>query len=89
MSLGARPRDVVSLVLRQGAWLVAAGSIIGLAGAFAGASVLSSLFYRVSPADPAALAASIAAIVLLALAATHFPARRAARLDPMTVLRRE
>ncbi|MBZ5586777.1 MAG: FtsX-like permease family protein, partial [Acidobacteriia bacterium] len=89
MSLGARPRNVLALVLRQAAWLVAAGSAIGLAMAFAGASVVSSLLFQVSPADPAALTGSFLAVALLALAAAHFPARRAVRLDPMTVLRRE
>ncbi len=89
MSLGAKPSHVLALVLRQAAWLVIAGSAIGLAGAFAAASVVSSVLYQVSPADPIALAVSLAMVALLALAASPFPARRAVRLDPMTVLRRE
>jgi putative ABC transport system permease protein len=89
MSLGARPRDVLTLVLKQAAWLVAAGSMIGLLAAFLGAKVASELLYRVSPADPTAILASLLAIAALTFAAAHFPARRAVRLDPMTVLRRE
>jgi ABC-type antimicrobial peptide transport system permease subunit len=89
MSLGARPRDVLILVLRQAAWLVAAGSTLGLAAAFLGARVASGLLYQVSPADPAAIVASLLTITALTFAAAHFPARRAVRLDPMTVLRRE
>jgi predicted permease len=89
MSLGARPRDVLMLVLKQAAWLVTAGSTIGLAAAFLGAKVASRLLYQVSPADPAAILASLLAIAALTFAAAHFPARRAVRLDPMTVLRRE
>jgi ABC-type antimicrobial peptide transport system permease subunit len=89
MSLGARPRDVLTLVLKQTAWLVAAGSTIGLLAAFLGAKVASELLYKVSPADPAAILGSLLAIAALTFAAAHFPARRAVRLDPMTVLRRE
>jgi putative ABC transport system permease protein len=89
MSLGARPRDVLLLVLKQAAWLVAAGSTIGLAVAFLGARVASGLLYQVSPADPTAILASLLMIAALTFAAAHFPARRAVRLDPMTVLRRE
>jgi putative ABC transport system permease protein len=89
MSLGARPRDVLLLVVKQAAWLVAAGSTIGLAVAFLGAKVASGLLYQVSPADPAAILASLLMIAALTFAAAHFPARRAVRLDPMTVLRRE
>jgi ABC-type antimicrobial peptide transport system permease subunit len=89
MSLGARPRDVLMLVLKQAAWLVAAGATIGLAAAFLGAKVASKLLYQVSPADPTAILASLLAIAALTFAAAHFPARRAVRLDPMTVLRRE
>jgi putative ABC transport system permease protein len=89
MSLGARPRDVLTLVLKEAAWLVAAGSTIGLVVAFLGAKVASRLLYQVSPADPTAILASLLAIAALTFAAAHFPARRAVRLDPMTVLRRE
>jgi predicted permease len=89
MSLGARPRDVLMLVLKQAAWLVAAGATIGLAVAFLGAKVASKLLYQVSPADPTAILASLLAIAALTFAAAHFPARRAVRLDPMTVLRKE
>ncbi len=89
MSLGARPRDVLALVLKQAAWLVAAGSAIGLAVAYAGAAKAPELLYHVSPADPAAIGASLLAVAALAFAAAHFPARRAIRLDPMTVLRKE
>ena len=59
MSLGARPRDVLALVLKQAAWLVAAGSTIGLLAAFLGAKVASSLLYQVSPADPTAILGSL------------------------------
>jgi ABC-type antimicrobial peptide transport system permease subunit len=80
---------VLTLVLKQAAWLVAAGSTIGLLAAFLGAKVASELLYKVSPADPAAILGSLLAIAALTFAAAHFPARRAVRLDPMTVLRRE
>ena len=75
-------------MVKQAAWLVAAGSTIGLAVAFLGAKVASGMLYQVSPADPAAILASLLMIAALTFAAAHFPARRAVRLDPMTVLRR-
>ena len=68
---------------------MAAGSTIGLLAAFLAAKLASELLYQVSPADPAAILASLLAIAALTFAAAHFPARRAVRLDPMTVLRRE
>ena len=89
MALGARPSDVLKLVLRQSTLLVGVGASIGLAAAFFAARVVSSLLYRVSPADPVALLAAITAVVAVALLAAHVPARRAIRFDPMAVLRKE
>ena len=82
MSLGARPRDVLLLVVKQAAWLVAAGSTIGLAVAFLGAKVASGMLYQVSPADPAAILASLLMIAALTFAAAHFPARRRCAWTP-------
>ena len=89
MALGARPVDVVRLVLRQSLALVAVGITIGLAAAFAAARLVSALLYRVSPADPAALAAGVAVVIVVTLAAAHLPTRRAMAVDPMTALRNE
>jgi predicted permease len=89
VALGARTGQVMRSVLRSGMALVGAGMLLGLLGALAGARSLSSLLFGVDPADP--LVYGLVALLLLgtALAATWVPARRAARVDPMTSLRNE
>jgi predicted permease len=89
MAMGARPADVLRLVLRQGLSMVAIGAAIGMAVAVAVARVVSAVLYRVSPADPLALIESVLAIAAVTFLAIQMPARRAIRTDPMTVLRRE
>lgn len=89
MALGAQARDVVGMFLRQGLILVAMGLALGTAGALAATRVLASLLYGVKPTDPATLVAVAAFFTAVALAACYLPARRAARLDPMTTLRCE
>jgi putative ABC transport system permease protein len=77
------------MVLVGGAGLIAWGLAAGLLGAFGATRFLSAILYEVSPADPAALAAATAVLTAAALAAHWLPARRAARVDPMTALRGE
>ena len=89
MALGARSGDVMSRILGNGARMIAVGSILGLAGAFATTRVMENLLFEVSALDPAALITACAATVLVGLAAALLPARRAARVTPMTVLREE
>ena len=86
-ALGAQSGDVVRLVIREGMMPVLIGIVIGAAGAVASASVLRSLVFGVSAADPLTLVTVAAALALVALVATLLPARRAARLDPLKVLR--
>jgi putative ABC transport system permease protein len=89
MALGARAASVVRLVVRQGMAPVAAGALLGVAGAFALGRALSALLYGVSAHD--ATAPSVAAALLCAagLFACALPARRAARVDPAIALREE
>jgi predicted lysophospholipase L1 biosynthesis ABC-type transport system permease subunit len=87
MALGAHAADVVSLVVRHGAALTAAGVVVGLAAAAALTRVMSSLLYGVRPLDGATFAAAPMVIVVIALAACWVPARRAARTSPMDALR--
>src|SRR4051812_27823905 len=87
MALGARPRDVLWLVVRQGLWLALVGGIAGGAGALAVGRAMSSLLYGVSPVDAAAFAVAIALALVTTLAACLMPARRAAALDPLAGLR--
>jgi ABC-type antimicrobial peptide transport system permease subunit len=89
MALGAERRDVLRLVLRQGAWLAALGIATGLVAAVALTRVLSSLLYGVSPTDLPTFAAISLALGAAALLATYVPARRATRVDPMHALRGE
>ena len=89
MALGARPGDVVALVVRQGAGLVAAGAVLGLFAAAGSARLLESFLYGVAADDPLTFAAAPVALVGVALLACWLPGRRAARIDPMDALRVE
>jgi putative ABC transport system permease protein len=89
MALGAQPRDVLWLVVRQGLMLAIVGGIAGAAGALALGRTLSSLLYGVSAVDAASFTAAIVLALLTALAACLLPARRAASLDPLKGLRAE
>ena len=89
MALGARPRDVLALVLRQGLKLALAGVAIGLAGALLAGRVLASLLFETRPADPVVLGAAALTLTAAAAAACWLPARRASRVDPLAAIRRE
>ncbi len=89
MALGAQLSDVQKLIVRQGMWLAAIGSVIGLAIALGGARLLKSFLYGVSATDP--ITFTFVAFLLLAIAflACWIPARRASRVDPIIALRAE
>jgi putative ABC transport system permease protein len=87
MALGAQPRDVLWLVVRQGLWLAIVGGIAGALGALAIGRAMSSLLYGVSSGDATAFTVAIALAVVTALAACLLPARRAAAMDPLQGLR--
>jgi len=89
MALGAQPRDVLWLVVRQGLGLTLLGAAVGAFGAFALGRTLSSLLYGVSSGDTLAFAAAVVLATLTALAACALPARRAASIDPLQGLRAE
>ena len=86
-AVGASPGRLVQLVVGSACAVTGAGLTAGLLAAAATGRGLASLLYGVGPYDPPTLAAAAAAVVAAALAATIIPARRAARLDPMVVLR--
>ncbi|HEY9285575.1 MAG TPA: ABC transporter permease [Pyrinomonadaceae bacterium] len=89
MALGARPADVIRLIVGQGMALALAGLGAGLLFALALARLLRGLLYGVSPADPATFAGISLLLALVALAACYVPARRATRVDPVEALRHE
>jgi predicted permease len=89
MALGASRRQVVGDVLKNGMELTVFGLALGLAGALAGTRLLSSLLYGVRTSDAAAFVAASFVMTAAAFAASYFPARRAARVDPMLALRHD
>lgn len=89
LALGAQMRDVIGLVMRQGALLTGLGIAFGLLGALAVTGLLESLLYEVSARDPLTYAAIAGLLALVALFATFLPARRASRVDPMVTIRTE
>ena len=89
VALGATPRDVLGLVLKDGGVLVAAGLTLGTALTLAGSRLLSGLLFSVSARDPLVLAAVALLVGLAALGACLVPGRRALKVDPLLALRAE
>jgi predicted permease len=87
VALGARPGQVMGLVLKDGTRLAAAGIAIGLPAALLAARLLSSLLFGVQPADLPSFAGAAAIVLLIVVLATFIPARRALRVTPSTALR--
>jgi ABC-type antimicrobial peptide transport system permease subunit len=89
LALGASPRQVGALVMRQGLLLAVAGVVIGLAIAVAAGRVLAGMLFETSATDPRVYAALGALLLTIAALACYVPARRAMRVDPMRALRSE
>lgn len=89
MALGAQRLQVVLMVFRENAWVAVGGSLVGLAAALIASRVLASFLYGTSVRDPWVMVGSVAALILIASAASLLPAMRAARIEPMVALRTE
>jgi putative ABC transport system permease protein len=89
LALGAEPGQLEALVLRHAAVPLTIGLVFGSAGAFMLTKRLESLLYEVTPRDPATLTTAILTLLVVGLAAAYVPARRAARVDPLVVLKAE
>jgi predicted permease len=89
LALGALPRQVLGMVLREASWLSLAGIGVGLGAAFLLTRLVKSMLYGLQPADPLSLTGGAALLVAVALAASWLPARRAAGVQPMEALRHQ
>jgi putative ABC transport system permease protein len=89
MALGAKPADVLRMVLREGMTLVAAGVVLGVAAALMLTRLLEGLVYGVKVRDPLIFVTVNLLLVAVSLAACYIPARRATRVDPLIALRYE
>jgi putative ABC transport system permease protein len=89
VALGARSRDVLTMILAQGLRTILVGIAIGFAGSLALTRTMKSLLFDVSTTDPLTFTAVILSLSLAAMLACYIPARRAAKVDPMVALRYE
>jgi ABC-type antimicrobial peptide transport system permease subunit len=89
LALGARPRDILRLVLGRALALAGVGVAIGAVAALALTRFMTMLLFDTEPTDPAVFAAVAAGLVLVAIAASLLPGRSAARVDPLVALRAE
>lgn len=89
MALGSTPRDVVRLVLKEGAGLTVAGLAVGFLVALGIGRVVASMLYEVSPFDPVVFASAPLLLAVAVLAACYLPARRATKVAPVVALRSE
>jgi putative ABC transport system permease protein len=89
MAVGAKPGDVVRLVMREGGLLVAGGLLVGVPTALALAQLIRAQLYGVGPSDPHVFVLVSAVLGIVACGAMVVPAVRAARLDPISTLRAE
>jgi putative ABC transport system permease protein len=88
MAMGARPSNVIAMIVRQGMALLFTGLALGIVGAFAAARVVAGMLFRVDTSDPVTFAGTALFLAAVALLAIWIPAFRATRIDPMTALRR-
>jgi putative ABC transport system permease protein len=89
VALGAKPGDILRLVLGRALGLTAIGAAVGAAGAIALTRFMTTLLFDTEPTEPAVFAMVIGGIVAVAVAASLLPGRAAARVDPLVALRTE
>jgi ABC-type antimicrobial peptide transport system permease subunit len=89
LALGAAPRGVAVMIVRQGGLVTLSGMMAGVGAALAGSRLIESLLYGVSPRDPVVFATTMLMLLSVALIACWLPARRAARVSPIQAMRAE
>jgi ABC-type antimicrobial peptide transport system permease subunit len=89
MALGSTPGGILTLILRQGVWMVAGGVVVGLLIAAALSRLLAGFLLLVSATDPLTFVAVPILLALIALVACYIPAYRAMKIDPIVALRHE
>jgi putative ABC transport system permease protein len=89
MALGASSRSVMTLIMREGLLLTAAGAVLGVGLALMAGAALRSMLIGIGPADPVSFGAGVLVLLLVGAAASYVPARRALSVDPSTALRSE
>jgi putative ABC transport system permease protein len=89
IALGARPGEIIGMVVKRGSWLLLIGIAVGLAGSLATSRILSRQVWNVSPFDPVTFVAVSLILLIAGLQACAWPARRASKIDPISALREE
>jgi predicted permease len=89
MALGARREAILRGILSQGLQMAAVGAVLGIGLSLAATRLLTTMLFEIKPIDPPTLAVAAALVVLVTLAASYFPARRASHIPPMNALRHE
>jgi putative ABC transport system permease protein len=89
VALGAQPRDVLGIVLRQGIGATLVGIAVGIVAGIALTRTMASLLFGVKPTDAPTFVSVAVALLLVAIVASYIPARRAMRTDPLAALRHE
>jgi predicted permease len=89
IALGAARHQIMRLIMRETAWLVAAGIAVGVTAALASTHLIRSMLFGLAPRDTATICAAAILLAIIAALAAYFPARRASRVDPMVALRHE
>ncbi|HXE62653.1 MAG TPA: FtsX-like permease family protein, partial [Bryobacteraceae bacterium] len=89
LALGARPRDVMAMVLREGLVLAGAGILIGVPVIFLGAKYVAKELYQMKPIEPLTVSLTLGILLLSAIVAISIPALRASSLEPSETLRQE
>jgi ABC-type antimicrobial peptide transport system permease subunit len=87
LALGAEPRSVAAMILKQGSAVALIGAAIGVIAALAGTRLIASLLYGITPRDPSVFAGTTLLLLIVSALACWLPARRAARLSPLEALR--